>query len=318
MNDNLIGQKLGKYELRQLLGQGGMGSVYRAFQADLKREVAVKVLTGAFLQQPGFMERFIREAQTAASLEHPHIVSVYDYGTDRQTSYVVMRLLSGGTLAERLNQAQSTGRSLPSLRETSKLLYDLASALDYAHSQGIIHRDIKTSNVMFDNQGNAYIVDFGIAKLMGENNKLTGTGIAMGTPTYMSPEQWQGANISPAADQYALGVLIYIMITGREPFQAQTPYELLHKHMHEMPTPLLHLRPQLPQNLDIVIGRALSKNPSQRYHSCTAFAQAFESVIAGLEGEQTNFFDFKISHRPSPTPYASYTPSGMTQAPKKT
>ncbi|HRF95377.1 MAG TPA: serine/threonine-protein kinase, partial [Aggregatilineales bacterium] len=175
-SDNLKGQMLGQYELRELLGVGGMGSVYRGFQTALKREVAVKVLPSTLAQQPGYIERFTREAETSAALEHPHIVPIVDYGTQRGISYVVMRLLTGGTLAERINQAQADKRGLPSLGETAKLLRELASALDYAHNRGVIHRDIKTSNVMFDNQGNSYLVDFGIAKLMNATNKLTGTG----------------------------------------------------------------------------------------------------------------------------------------------
>jgi len=294
-NDNLAGRSLGQYQLHQLLGVGGMGAVYKAYQITLKREVAVKVLPPQFSQQQGYIERFTREAETAASLEHPNIVPVFDYGTQQGISFVVMRLLTGGTLSERIGEAKNSGRSLPSLGETIKLLKELASALDYAHHRGVIHRDIKTSNVMFDNQGNSYLVDFGIAKLIGANNRLTGTGVAMGTPSYMAPEQWRGGDIYPSTDQYALGVLAYIMVTGREPFEAQTPYELLNKHMHEQPTPMLNVRAGLPPMLNMVVGKALSKDPQGRFPTCTAFAQAFESAIEGNVGQATNFFSFKIS-----------------------
>ncbi|PJF27632.1 MAG: hypothetical protein CUN52_14230 [Phototrophicales bacterium] len=138
MSDNLTGQMLGQYELRELLGIGGMGSVYRGFQTALKREVAVKVLPATLAQQPGYIERFTREAETAAALEHPHIVPIVDYGTQRGISYVVMRLLTGGTLADRINHSQVEGRGLPSLGETAKLLRELASAVDYAHNRGVI------------------------------------------------------------------------------------------------------------------------------------------------------------------------------------
>jgi len=305
--DNLTGQTLGQYQLRELLGMGGMGSVYRGFQTTLKREVAVKVLPSTLAQQPGYIERFTREAETSAALEHPHIVPIVDYGTQRGVSYVVMRLLTGGTLAERLQHTQNEGRGLPALGEIARLLRELASALDYAHNRGVIHRDIKTTNVMFDNQGNAYLVDFGIAKLMSATNKLTGTGMAVGTPTYMAPEQWNGNDVFPATDQYALAILVYIAVTGREPFEASTPYQLLNKHLHEMPTPLTILRTDLPPALDLVLSRALAKDHRARFPTCTAFAQAFESAIEGQKGNETNFFMFKVPPKQqayfTPTPY---------------
>ncbi|PJF27631.1 MAG: serine/threonine protein kinase, partial [Phototrophicales bacterium] len=150
---------------------------------------------------------------------------------------------------------------------------------------------------MFDNQGNAYLVDFGIAKLMHATNKLTGTGVSVGTPAYMAPEQWSGEEVFPATDQYSLAVLAYITITGREPFEASTPFQLLNKHLHEMPTPLTVVRADLPPALDIVLARALAKDPKARFPSCTAFAQAFESAIEGNKGAETNFFVFKVPPR---------------------
>lgn len=297
-HDNLVGQMLGQYELRELLGVGGMGAVYRGFQTSLKREVAVKVLPASLVSEAGYVERFNREAQTAALLEHPHIVSIFDYGTQQDTSYLVMRLLAGGTLAQRLSQRDSKGNIiLPSLGEAAILVAQLSSALAYAHNQGVIHRDIKTSNVMFDNQGNGYLVDFGIAKLMGAQSGLTGTGMAMGTPAYMPPEQWAGRDLTPAADQYALAVLVYAMVTGRVPFEAATPYELLHKHLNEQPTPPHSFRADLPEAVDVVLGKALAKEPEDRFTNVTTFAQAFDSAIEGGKGDSTGFFTSKISSR---------------------
>lgn len=316
-HENLVGQVLGQYELRELLGVGGMGAVYRAFQISLKREVAVKVLPSTLVNEPGYVERFNREAQTAALLEHPHIVSIFDYGTQQGTSYLVMRLLTGGTLAQRLNQRDDKGQMvLPSLGETAVLVNQLGSALAYAHNQGVIHRDIKTSNVMFDNQGNGYLVDFGIAKLMGAQSGLTGTGMAMGTPAYMPPEQWAGRDLTPAADQYALAVLVYAMITGRVPFEAATPYELLHKHLHEQPTPPHALRADLPQAVDLVLARALAKEPEERFPSVTAFAIAFDSAIEGAKGEATAFFTSKIPTKMARA--AGYTPTPNYATPNLT
>lgn len=318
-HENLVGQTFGQYELRELLGLGGMGAVYRGFQTSLRREVAVKILPSSLATEAGYAERFNREAQTAAALEHPHIVSIFDYGTQRGTSYLVMRLLTGGTLAQRL-QPRDGKLNLPSLGETANLLNQLSSALAYAHAQGVIHRDIKTSNVMFDNQGNAYLVDFGIAKLMGAQSGLTGTGMAMGTPTYMPPEQWAGQELTPAADQYALAVLVYAMVTGRVPFEANTPYELLHKHLNELPTPATSFRADVPDSINRVLTRALSKSPADRFPSVTAFSQAFESGIEGSKGALTNFFTAKIDthqlrpiNQPAPSPISGVQ-SGLSRS----
>ncbi len=285
--ENLVGQTLGKYQLRQLLGSGGMGAVYRAYQADLKREVAVKVLPASFAREPGYIERFNREAEIAASLEHAHIVPVYDYGTQNDISYVVMRYLRGGSLAERLQHQQGG----PSLHDIARILHQIAAALDYAHSKQVIHRDIKANNIMFDELGDAYIVDFGIAKLLNATSALTGSGIAMGTPPYMSPEQWRGENIGPSADQYAVGVLTYVMVTGgRLPFEADTPFAMMHKHLNETPTPPQTWRADLSVAVQATLNRAMAKDPADRYASVRDFARAFEDSLRGLEPQQTNFF----------------------------
>jgi serine/threonine-protein kinase len=298
---------LGQYELRDLLGVGGMGAVYRGYQVSLKREVAIKVLSPQLAQQAGYIERFNREAETAAALEHRHIVPIHDYGTQRGISYVVMRLLTGGTLADRLALSTEQDRPLPSLGEVAEVLKQLASALDYAHSQGVIHRDIKPSNVMFDNQGAAYLVDFGIAKLIEATHALTGTGVTMGTPAYMSPEQWKADTLTPATDQYALGVMIYALITGHVPFEAPTPYALMNKHLNEVPTPLQFVRPDVPQAVNEVLIRAMAKNASDRFPTCTAFAQTFDKAIRGQTGEVTNFFTAPVRRKPvaSSTPPAA-------------
>lgn len=307
--DNLSGQMLGQYELRELLGVGGMGAVYRAYQSSLKREVAVKVLPPSLAAQPGYAERFIREAETAAALEHPHIVPIVDYGTANGTSYIVMRLLTGGTLAERL--AQRPDR-LPSLGEISELLRQMASALDYAHSQGVIHRDLKLTNVMFDGQGNAYLVDFGIAKLLGGAG-LTSTGMALGTPSYMAPEQWRGEEVTPAADLYALGVMTYQLVTGRAPFEAPTPYALMHKHLHEEATPPQALRAGLPEAVTPVLQRAMAKEAHERFTTASAYAEAFDEVISGKRGETTQFLTFAMASTPPRFSTPHYSATAPTQ-----
>ncbi len=289
---NLAGQTLGDYELRELLGMGGMGAVYRAYQADLQRYVAVKVLAEALTDDPHYLERFTREARTAAGLEHPHIVPIYDYGTQGRLSYVVMRLLTGGGLDQRLRARREIGESapLPSLGEIAALLGQLAGALDYAHSRGVIHRDIKPSNIMFDQHGNAFLVDFGIAKLAQESNALTGEGTVLGTPSYMAPEQWRAEPPTPATDQYALGVMTYALVTGQVPFDAPTPFALMHQHCEATPTAPHTVRADVPEDVTEVVTRAMAKRAEDRFPTVTAFAQAFDHAAHGATGTRTGFF----------------------------
>lgn len=301
--DALIGQQLGQYKIEEMLGAGGMGSVYRATQSALNRTVAVKVMLPQMAQEVGFLERFNREAQTAAKLEHPHIVPVYDYGQQGMYTYIVMRYLTGGSLQERINRLITENRPLPSLEEADELLKQLAGAMDYAHSLGVIHRDIKLGNVMFDHQGRAYVVDFGIAKLMSETTSLTHTGASIGTPSFMPPEQWRGDPVSPASDQYALAVMMYAVLTGQMPFKADTPFALMHKHLNEMPTDINAIRAVVPSSISAVINRALAKEAKDRYENCMALSVAFHGAIQGVAGGAiTNFFTFSLPKAPTPTP----------------
>lgn len=276
--DSLSGQVLGQYQLRELLGVGGMGAVYRGFQESLQREVAVKII---FMRQSGNMqyeERFAREARLAASLEHSHIVPVYDFGTEHGLSYVVMRLLTGGSLSERIIHSQNNG--LLPLPEVARITTDLASALQYAHDRGIIHRDIKSSNVMFDDRDTVYLVDFGIAKMLAAaTHNITDTGVKIGTPEFMAPELWLNEPVTPAVDQYSLAILVYYMLTSTLPFKGEMPYQLMHSHLHEQPTPLMYWRNDLPGNLMPVLERALSKDPAARYPNVEAFAAGLSEAV---------------------------------------
>jgi len=312
--ENLSGKQFGQYELRELLGLGGMGAVYRGYQRSLKREVAIKVLTPQLAQQPDYITRFNREAETAATLEHRHIVPIYDYGTHQGTAYVVMRLLSGGTLTDRIALHTHQGLSLPSLGEVAQVLGQLAAALDYAHKRGVIHRDIKPSNVMFDDEGSAYLVDFGIAKLLYATASMTGTGMILGTPAYMAPEQWRAEDLTGAADQYALGVMVYALVTGRPPFDAPTPHALMYKHLNEPPPPPNTIRPDVPQSVADAIGHALAKAPEDRYPGVLTFARVFEEATRGHTGEATGFFTQQIipatdSVTPPPRPHQLSAPA---------
>lgn len=310
---NLTGYTLGQYQLHRLIGIGGMGSVYEGIQLSLRRKVAIKVLPIALSSQVDYVARFTREAETASSLEHAHIIPVYDFGTQEGISYVVMRLLTGGTLSERMAQMNTPGFPRPSLQDIAGLLKQLASALDYAHSRQVVHRDIKPSNVMFDNQGNGFLVDFGIAKLLDAQNALTGTGMALGTPAYMSPEQWRGEEITPAADQYALGVMTYYLVAGKLPFEAPTPFAMMHKHLNELPTPLPGFQMALPEALNYVLNRAMAKNPRERFQTMTDFVMAFERAMQGAPGAdaRTTFFTHSLPAAKVDTPSVplSHTPS---------
>lgn len=273
----LSGQFLGQYELRELLGRGGMGAVYRGYQPTLQREVAIKIILPSLISESDYLERFRREAQTAAQLEHTHIVPVYDYGTHADINFIVMRLLHGGSLAQRLDT-----QPFLSVLEISNLLDQLARALDHAHSKGIIHRDIKTNNVMYDEHQNAYLVDFGIAKPLhsASANDLTPTDVLIGTPGYMAPELWHAGIASKATDLYALGILIYVTLTRKLPFES--PF----KHLHEEPPLLQESRSDLPGDLQSVMNKALAKDPELRYQSAGAFARAFKRIVNRSRGSK--------------------------------
>ncbi len=318
-SNNLSGTMLGKYELRQIIGVGGMASVYQAHQSNLDRLVALKILSQALTNEPGYAERFNREAKTAASLEHPNIVPVYDYGTHEQITYVVMRLLTGGTVGERLHHQQQNDLPPPSLSEVTQLLRQVASALDYAHSLGVIHRDIKPSNIMFDNRGTPYVVDFGIAKLLEQSSNMTSTGMVMGTPAYMAPEQWRGDKISAATDQYATGVLMYMVLTGRQPFEAPTPYALMLKHMNDVPVPPNAIREDIPASVAAVIERAISKSPDDRYPNMLEFADDMSRAVRDSGEGKTGFFTLSMAKGgDSPLLTPSKSPRTPTKAPSQT
>jgi serine/threonine protein kinase len=273
---NLVGQQLGQYELRELLGRGGMGVVYRAYQADLKREVALKVLAPALAEQPNYRARFDREAEMAAGLEHAHIIPVYDYGLIGSHSYVVMRLLEGGSLARRIARHARGERPRPTLTAIAALLQQVGSALDYAHSQNVIHRDVKPSNILFDRQGNAYLVDFGIAQLAypAQQGRISPT-----SASYHSPEQWLSGDVTPAADQYALAITAFLLVTGHLP----PPDD-------RTPDAVRIARPNVPDAVATVLARAMAPQPDERFPSVTDFAAAFSRALGTARPVQTDFF----------------------------
>ncbi len=275
---NLIGQSLGRYHILEQLGEGGMATVYKAFDTRLETDVAVKVIRTENLTL-GTMERalkrFEREAKALARLTHPNIVKVTDYGEHEGKPYLVMEYLPGGTLKQKL------GKPL-AWQEAARLLIPIAEALDFAHSQNMIHRDVKPSNILLTERGQPMLTDFGIAKILDleETADLTGTGMGIGTPEYMAPEQWTGKT-STLSDQYALGVVLYEMLTGRKPYSADTPAAILLKQATEpLQRPSLFSR-ELPEKVERLLLKALAKNPEDRYASTGEFASALENTVIG-------------------------------------
>ncbi len=260
-----VGKTLGNYQIKALIGRGGMSSVYLAQQMTVQRDVAIKILDGTAGGED-FAARFEREVQIIASLEHIHILPIYDYGTLEGGSYLVMRYLEGGSLNERVRQQQID------LAEVARIITQVAEALDYAHGRGIVHRDLKPHNILLDLQGNAYLSDFGIAKLISGEGSLTKTGIAVGTPSYMAPEQWQGASVDARTDVYALGAMLFELLTGRPPFDSESVLSLMYKQLNEMPPLPSQLRPDLPTALDSIVLQAMAKPPDDRFESAGALA----------------------------------------------
>lgn len=271
--DPLIGKQFGSYELKELLGRGGMAAVYLGYQASIDRSVAVKVLPAELLADPHFLTRFLNEARTLARLTHPSILPLYDFGEAHGMPYIVMPLMTKGTLADRL-QAGSLA-----LDETVRIITAVAQALDFANKQGILHRDIKPNNILFDQHDNPYLADFGIAKATESSTSLTGTGI-IGTPDYMSPEQARGDPLDHRSDLYSLGVVAYQCLTGHQLFRATTPMGVIFKHVSEAPRPLRDLHPDLPEAVDRAVLKALSKTPADRYSSASDFARALSRAAA--------------------------------------
>ena len=271
--EDLTGRQLGPYRVVASLGEGGMAAVYKAYQPGMDRYVALKILPRHFASDPTFMGRFQQEARIIAKLQHPHILPVFDFGEADGYTYLVMPFVTGGTLTELL-----TGQPLP-LKQIRTIVSQLGDALDYAHAHGLVHRDVKPSNVLLDERGNCLLSDFGIAKIIEGTSRFTTTGGLIGTPAYMSPEQGAGEKIDRRSDIYSLGVMLYEMATGRAPFAAETPVAVVIKHIHDpLPPPRMH-NPALPEALERTILKALAKRPDDRFASAAEFVQALQAAI---------------------------------------
>jgi predicted Ser/Thr protein kinase len=271
LHDRVVAAIGQQYEVEQEIGRGGMSVVFRARDRRLNRLVAIKVLPPELAYDPAIRTRFTREAQTAAQLSHAHIVPIYDVGDKDGVAHFVMALVTGGNLAELLAREPRQP-----IDEARRILREIADALAYAHTRGVIHRDIKPDNILLDAAtGRVMVTDFGIARAIEAGTRLTVTGAAVGTPTYMSPEQAMGErDIDGRSDIYSLGVIGYQMLTGRVPFAAGNPMALLLKHVGERPRPVSELRPEVPKGLRDAIDRALLKEPEERWPTAASLRDA--------------------------------------------
>ncbi len=259
------GQTIGGYQIAERIGQGGMAEVYRAYQPQLERWVAVKILRPTEASDEEFLARFRREARAIAALRHPNILTVYDYGEEGGIAYIVMEYVAGGTLKARLSS-----RRLLEWPEAAMLVIPVGRALAYAHSQGIVHRDIKPANVLLARPDWPLLADFGLVKLLGRQRGITRPGASIGTPAYFSPEQAIGEDVDHRSDIYGLGILLYELLTGRVPFEADSPIEMLLRRLREPPPSPRRLNPRVSPQLEAVIMRALARDPQARYQTMEA------------------------------------------------
>lgn len=296
------GQMLGSYRIINQVGQGGMAAVYKAYQPSMDRNVAIKVLPRQLAESPEFAARFQQEARIIARLEHPHILPVFDYGESDGVTYFVMRYLDAGSLKTKMEAGP-----LP-LNEIDRLFTQLAEALHHAHGHGIVHRDLKPANALIDEQGNLFLTDFGIAKLLeSASPRLTQTDAIMGTPAYISPEQAKAETVNQRSDIYSLGIILYEMVTGRVPFVADTPLAVILKHISDPLPPPSVVKSDIPEPIEKVILKALAKEPDDRYATAAEFLSAWKRA---LEEKET----IRRAPEPAPAPASrAGTPFDQTQ-----
>jgi serine/threonine protein kinase len=290
----LIGQTIGQYQIIEQIGKGGMATVYKAYQPGLDRYVAFKILPEYYLHDETFLSRFQREARVIAKLSHPHILPIYDFGQVGNLTYIVMQYVDRGTLKDMMGKPMA-------LSQAAYFIDQIADALDYAHRRGILHRDVKPSNILLEEGRRVLLTDFGLAKMVEGATQLTGSGVGVGTPAYMSPEQGQGLTVDARTDIYALGIILYEMVTGRVPYEAETPMAIVIKHINE-PLPLPRsINPSLPEGVERLILKALAKNREERYASAGQMATALRQALATMHEEAGPTLPADRSTQASPT-----------------
>ena len=274
---SLTGKQIGKYRLVEKLGQGGMAQVYKAYQPDLDRYVAIKVLHPHLTGDEDFATRFRREARAVAAIEHPHIVRIYDFDSDEDLAFLVMEYLEGTSLKALLHDLRRRDEQMDTA-EVGRIVGAVAKALAHAHRQGLVHRDVKPSNVLITSDGRPVLTDFGIARIVDET-VITESGGTLGTPAYMSPEQGKGESGDARSDIYALGVMLYQLCTGRIPFDADTPYAIILKHITAPLPPPRSICPELPESVERVILKALAKDPDDRFQNAGELDRAIRAAV---------------------------------------
>lgn len=272
---DLIGQQIGRYEVLRQIGSGGMSTVYKASDVDTDRLVAIKLMASFLSKEEKFLTRFEREVELLTQFDHPNIVRILDFGEYLGSPYIVMPFMSMGTLQDRLRGAPMKAT------EVAKMMAEISSALQYAHDNDIVHRDIKPSNILIDEKGNSMLSDFGFARWREASLSLTGSAL-VGTPSYMSPEQCLGEEVTPLSDQYSLGVVLYRVATGQLPFDGDTPLAIALKQINEALPPPRSVNPKLPIEIANVLEKVLQKNPRERYPSVAAFNHAFQQALEAV------------------------------------
>jgi len=306
---------LGRYRVERKIGGGGMASVYLATDEQLEQPVVVKAPHPAFLAEAGFRERFERETRDLISLQHPHIVRILARGEYEGLPYLVMQFLKGGSLGDRMRKAKGT--PIP-LAEVGPWIREVSRALDFIHAQGIVHRDIKPDNVLFDEHGNAYLSDFGIAKAVGgADTGLTITGATPGSPAYMAPEQPRTNSLTGQSDQYSLAATIYEALSGRPTFEGETVVDVLIKKQSEEPMPLAEIMPDLPVSVSRALMRALAREPERRYSTCIDMAGAMLDDTKPVQVAAPAATTPAVPVRPSPPPPPRFVATAPAVAPRR-
>lgn len=302
----ITGEQVGPYQIIEQLGSGGMATVFKAYHASLDRYVAIKVLHPAFKQDPNFLSRFQREARIVARLEHPHIVPVYDFSEAGGQPYLVMRFIEGETLKARLANDDL------SLDEVARIMKPVGEALSYAHGQGVLHRDVKPSNVLLTPDGGVWLADFGLARIAQAGESTLSQDSLLGTPQYISPEQAQGlSDLDARTDIYSLAVVMYELLVGRVPYQADTPYAVIHDHIYA-PLPLPHsIKPDFPEPLERVLLKALSKERDDRYATVADLMRAFDQAVQQVKASAPTQIAAPLETAPGGLPNPPVTATGF-------
>ncbi|MEM6529437.1 MAG: protein kinase, partial [Chloroflexota bacterium] len=268
------GQQIGKYIIQKRVGSGGMAVVYLARHEKLQKDVALKMMHESIADDPDLLQRFVREAQIVSRMSHPNIVALHDYDTVNSQSFLVMQYIDGRALKWHLRK-----RVLP-LAEINTICTAIANALTYAHENDVLHRDVKPGNVILTEDGTPYLTDFGLARVVSQGESSLSAGMIVGTPHYLSPEQASGEyEIGPGADIYALGVMLYEMVVGRVPFAAETPHAIVHDQIYTLPPRPTLVNPEIPDEVEDVLLRALEKDPSERYDTAVDLMDAFNLAL---------------------------------------